>query len=216
MSRLGKQKKIAITSSSSSSSSSWSSSTSSRGSAPCPAQRSFVALWLPVGALVQCLPVVACGRLGWVVSCGCAAVAAEEVSGVYKKGPAGASSNRDNRGSSNSNSNSSASSLAPSWSSLRFGSTSATRGRRYCPWRFAAYRPACCSLLHGPLAIAALRSLRRMLLWCAPAAAAAGRCPAAALLILIRPQGWRAAPRTVSRWHLSRWPPSTAGSIRTC
>ena len=28
------------------------------------AQRSFVALWLPVGALVQCLPVVACGRLG--------------------------------------------------------------------------------------------------------------------------------------------------------
>ena len=23
-----------------------------------------VALWLPVGALVQCLPVVACGRLG--------------------------------------------------------------------------------------------------------------------------------------------------------
>ena len=57
-------KKSAITSSSSSSSSSWSSSTSSRGSAPCPAQRSFVALWLPVGDLVQCLPVVACGRLG--------------------------------------------------------------------------------------------------------------------------------------------------------
>ena len=57
-------KKSAITSSSSSSSSSWSSSKSSRGSAPCPAQRSFVALWLLVGALVQCLLVVACGRLG--------------------------------------------------------------------------------------------------------------------------------------------------------
>ena len=28
------------------------------------AQRSFVALWLLVGALVQCLPVVAGGRLG--------------------------------------------------------------------------------------------------------------------------------------------------------
>ena len=57
-------KKSAITSSSSSSSSSWSSSKSSRGSAPCPAQRSFVALGLLVGALVQCLLVVACGRLG--------------------------------------------------------------------------------------------------------------------------------------------------------
>ena len=35
------------------------------------AQRSFVALWLPVGALVQCLPVVAGGRLGRVVASGC-------------------------------------------------------------------------------------------------------------------------------------------------